>query len=142
MFYKYYLFREMASFSLPHPISVDGSNMPCHGKIGIAYVDMRFEDYSQAKNFPQGTPFWAKLPGSSIYLVYNGDRAQLLNSRDAAPYIEQYKAAPSDWWKWAEALDKDYNRIKQPERLRGDFEKVDPNACIPVGGAVLPHGAR
>lgn len=143
MFYKYYLFREMASFSLPNAISVSGAGMPCDGMIKVAYIDMRFEDYSQHKNFPQGSPFWAKLPGSNTYLVYDGDRAHFMDAKKAAPYTEQYKAAPSDWWKWAEALDDNYNRIKQPFLTRGDFEKVDPSVCIPVGGAVsVPHGAK
>ncbi len=143
MFHRYKIFREMASFSLPHPISVDGGNQPCAGKVTIAYIDMRFEDYNQSKNFSQYTPFWARLPGSSTYLIYHGDKgAELLDSQQAAPYIEQYKAAPNNWWKYAQALDKEYNPIKEPLKLRGDYEKIDPNVCrgnaIPVKIAAVP----
>lgn len=129
-FSKYYVFREMVHFSLPHTVNVDGDKMPCPGKIKVSMIDMRFEDYGQQKNFPMGKPFIAKLPGADYYVVYHGSYADLLNSSQAEQYINQYPHVPDDWWKYAEAMDDKDERTKQAFVLRGDWEKADPNkAC-------------
>ena len=130
MFKKYALFREMDSFSI-HPTTVSGEDMPCHGLITIAAIDMRFEDYCP-NEFDMRTPFWAKLPGIDKYIVYDGKFVDILdeaNTRKAIFSNSNYKPCHRDWWKYAEALDQHDKRVKEAYRLRGSFEKVDPAEC-------------
>jgi len=91
----------MAHVSLPHTISiVNSSKEPCHGKIKIDAIDMRFEDYAKSLI---NKPFWAQLPKTDVYLVYHGPgEAELLDAIQAAPYIDKYSAAPRNWWDYAE----------------------------------------
>lgn len=133
-FKQYILLHEMSYALLPRKVSVSGMDMPCHGKIAVDLIDMRFEDYEEGKRFLPNKPFWAILPGSNIYLVYHGNEAvfgssktDLMTARTAIPYIEKYEAAPKDWWKWAEGSSGN-DRLKLAYKLRAG-EKASQDNC-------------
>lgn len=131
-FKQFVMISELANVRLSHPAHVSGDGMPCPGKIAVGMIDMRFEDYGQSGIFGPFTPFWAKFPGDPLYLVYHGKGdGDVLSAGEAAPYIEKYKQVPSDWWKYAQALNPDYEPVKEPLKTRGDWEKINPQTCNP-----------
>jgi hypothetical protein len=93
-------FLEMASFTLPHPIVIDGEY--------VTAVDMQFEKYPRTINdsgkvMNQGSKFVAKIPNSSDYIVYDGaGNSNFINKNDIIEYITKgFNKISGDWWKKA-----------------------------------------
>lgn len=91
-------FFEMASFTLPYPIVVDGEVVDA--------VDMQFEKYPPTLNdsgrvMNQGSRFVARLPDGSAYLVYDGSGGASFVS-DISDYIRLgFERVVGNWWKKA-----------------------------------------
>ena len=113
MEFKEWIIKEMAHMGLGY--DVDTVVGP------INAIDFRFEDYpkttQQQKDLirvllsVKRPPFYAKLPQSHFYVIYDGD--ELLVSVKAPPFME----LPSFWWDYA-ACYLDNEIIKKPLRLR------------------------
>jgi hypothetical protein len=93
-------FYEMASFTLPHSINIDGEK--------VQAIDMQFELSPKTldkngKVMNQGSKFIAKMPNSSDYLVYNGEGYSIFADRDNLYNLLEkgYELIPKDWWKKA-----------------------------------------
>ncbi len=90
----------MASFTLPHPIVIDGEY--------VTAIDMQFEKYPRTINdsgrvMNQGSKFVAKIPDSSDYIVYDGaGNSNFINKENIIEYITKgFSKIGSDWWKKA-----------------------------------------
>ncbi len=94
---------EMASFTLPHPIKVNGEH--------IDAIDMQFEIYPPTKNkegktMNQGSRFIARLPGKNKYIAYDGKgTSQFINKSDLPEFMmNSYEIIPNNWWYKARML--------------------------------------
>lgn len=93
-------FFEMASFTLPHSIDVNGEN--------ITAIDMQFELEPKTINkngkvMNQGSKFIAKIPNSNTYLVYNGEGYSFFSNKSELYDLLKngYELIPKNWWKKA-----------------------------------------
>lgn len=95
---------EMASFSLPHSINIKGKE--------YSLVDMQFELEPKTLDLNgnvmnQGSKFFAKIPDSSEYLVYNGEGySDIVNVQDAMRLQELgYQRIPDNWYRKARFIE-------------------------------------
>lgn len=98
MNFKQYV--EMASFTLPQPIELNG-------RLADA-VDMQFELHPKTKDqngkiMNQGSKFVAKMPNSKLYLAYDGEGYSFFANQDEIFELlaSNYSKIPNDWWKKA-----------------------------------------
>lgn len=96
--FKEYL--EMASFSLPRRISIFGNKYDA--------IDMQFEKDPKTldKNghvMNQGSKFFAKVPDSDSYIVYDGEGYSQFSSPNKVEILLKlgYEEVPEDWYKKA-----------------------------------------
>ena len=97
-------FYEMASFSLPRKIEIFGKE--------YSAVDMQFELPLKTldKNgnvMNQGSKFFAKVPNSGKYLVYDGKGYSQFSSSNKEEVLLKlgYERVPDDWYKKASFID-------------------------------------
>jgi len=90
----------MASFTLPHPIKIDGEY--------VTAIDMQFEKLPRTRNdsgkvMNQGSKFVAKIPNSSDYIVYDGaGNSDFVSENDIIRYTEEgFSKIVGEWWKKA-----------------------------------------
>jgi hypothetical protein len=93
-------FQEMASFSLPRKISIAGGE--------YSAIDMQFEIPPKTLDrngnvMNQGSKFFAKIPDSENYIVYDGKGySQFSSPNKEVILIKQgYEKVPDDWHKKA-----------------------------------------
>lgn len=93
-------FNEMASFSLPSRIKINGKEH--------SLVDMQFELEPKTLDrngrvMNQGSKFFAKIPESDRYLVYDGKGYSTTYSPSKIELLSKmgYEAVPDDWYKKA-----------------------------------------
>jgi hypothetical protein len=93
-------FLEMASFTLPHFINLDGEK--------INAIDMQFElspktINKNGKTMNQGSKFIAKMPNSNNYLAYDGKGYSFFTNKDEIIelLVQGYEKIPNDWWQKA-----------------------------------------
>jgi len=107
------LVREMAHMTLNPAVSIGGDQ--------IDAIDFRFEDYPKnteeemnliRKLLIDKPPFYGKLPGSSRYMVYNGDGLEI---RMQPPF--SFLELPDYWWTYAAGYHGD-DLIKRPLKMR------------------------
>lgn len=93
-------FLEMASFTLPQVIDLNGDK--------IDAVDMQFElpprtIDKNGKTMNQGSRFIARMPNSNNYLAYDGKGYSFfISKQEMFDLLSQgYEKIPNDWWKKA-----------------------------------------
>lgn len=93
-------FQEMASFSLPRKTSISGEEYNA--------VDMQFEIEPKTIDrngnvMNQGSKFFAKLPDSENYIVYDGRGYSQFSSPNKEEILikQGYERIPDDWHKKA-----------------------------------------
>jgi hypothetical protein len=93
-------FKEMASFSLPRKIEILGKEYEA--------IDMQFEKEpktldKQGNVMNQGSKFFAKLPNSDKYIVYDGEGYSQFSSPNKIEVLVKlgYEQIPEDWYKKA-----------------------------------------
>lgn len=94
---------EMASFTLPHSIEINGEDVDA--------IDMQFEIYPPTKNkngkiMNQGSKFIAKIPQQNKYIAYDGKGlAKFVQPKDIPELaIDNYEKIPNGWWLKARLL--------------------------------------
>ena len=94
---------EMASFTLPHPIEINGELVDA--------IDMQFEIYPPTKNtngktMNQGSKFIAKIPNKNKYIAYDGKGISKFIKKDQIPKfsLQNYETVPKNWWLKARLL--------------------------------------
>lgn len=124
-FKEWFTLQEMASFTLPtaaqfsipcNMVQVPGFKFDCIER-PVHMIDFRFEGpppYDPPFNkLGNGSPFIAKLPKSSEYLIYHGwtsKRPEILPEKQAKAL--GYQTVPDYWFIRAELLDAEGNLIK------------------------------
>jgi hypothetical protein len=96
---------EMASFTLPNSIKINGQN--------YSAIDMQFELDPKTVNkdgkvMNQGSKFVARFPFEDKYLIYDGQgNAGVFPKKQALRVLEdeEYEKIPDNWWVKAKFLD-------------------------------------
>lgn len=101
-------FREMASFSLPRKININGKDY-----VGI---DMMFEKEPKTldkngKVMNQGSKFFAKLPDQEKYVVYDGKGYSQFSSPKKIEIFTKlgYEKVPDNWHEKANMIEESNN---------------------------------